>query len=495
MNNTPLPYASPESLGIPSAALSNFISHLQEHGLCMHSLMVVRHGQVALEAYWRPYDATSLNRLYSCSKSMVSIAIGCLASEGKLALSDCVTKFFPDKVPAGLHPYVAATTIRDLLLMATPHLFAKVTYGPQDPDWAATFFNTPPTHLPGKIFSYDTTATTLLTIIVERLAGKPFIEYLRPIMLDPMGCSREMTCIETPCGHSWGGSGVLATTRDFAKFGLVLLNGGSFNGQQLLPADYVREATAYQIDNSTAEYDAEHSQGYGYQFWRTTRNGFGCFGMGSQYAICLPEKDLVLITTADTQGSMTAGSNIFHALWHLLYPALADAPLPAAESAAARLAAQVADLKFALPQGGLTSPLAARVHGRTFVMEPGELPISRACFTFEGDRGTMAYDTPRGHHVLSFGFGHYHKQRFPERGYSGKRIGTPQEEGLECYTAAAWVAPDSLVLRCWITDLHIGNLKANIVFDESGTNVTIVMVKAAEWFLDDYTGFVSGHVE
>lgn len=488
----PLPSDLPGNLGIPPEAISRFIARLQETGLCMHSILILRRGAVAAEAYWNPYNADSLNRLYSCSKSFVSAAIGCLASEGRLALTDPVVKFFPDKVPADLHPYVAQTTIRDLLLMATPHLFAKVTYSPRDPDWADTFFRTPPTHLPGKIFSYDTTATVMLAIIAERLAGGPFLEYLRPRLLDPMGCSRDMTCIQSPCGYSWGGSGVLATTRDFAKFALVCMNGGRHGGRQLLPEAYIREATSRQIDNSVAEYDIEHRQGYGYQFWRTTHNGFACFGMGSQYAICLPDKDFILVTTGDTQGCTTAGAHIFGALWGELYPSLADGPLPSDPAAQERLQAQIGGLALPLPVGATRSPMAERVSGRRYVMTPGELPISSVEFSFEGDLGSMAYETPSGNHVLSFGFGRQHSLKFPESSYSGMRIGVPKTEGYDCLSAAAWVDEHSLAITTWIVDSHIGNLKINVVFGEPEGTVTIMMVKAAEWFLDGYTGFVSG---
>ncbi len=488
----PLSVDTPENLGIPSEAIARFIEKLQAKRLCMHSVMLLRHGAVAAEAYWKPYDAESLNRLYSCSKSFVSAAIGCLEAEGKLKLNDRVTQFFPDKAHAHLHPYVAQTTIRDLLMMATPHLFAKVTYSRHEPDWADTFFKTPPTHLPGKIFSYDTTATVMLTIIAERLAGVPFLEYLRPRLFEPMGCSADLTCIQTPCGYSWGGSGVLATTRDFAKFALVCMNGGRHGGRQLLPEAYLRAATSRQIDTSVAESDIEHSQGYGYQFWRLTHNGFACYGMGSQYAICLPDVDFILVTTGDTQGSITAGAYIFEALWSELYPYLSPTPLPGNRQAQETLQDVIGKLALPTATGAMQSPVADRVNGKSYVMTPGELPISRMRFTFADGLGTMEYDTPSGHHALSFGFGRQHAQKFPESDYSGAKIGVPDTQGYDCQSSAAWTDANALSILTYMTDRHIGNLKTNVVFDDAAGTVTVMMTKAAEWFLDGYTGFVSG---
>jgi CubicO group peptidase (beta-lactamase class C family) len=500
-DSKPLPTHTPERVGIPSEAILRFLDRLRQHRLCMHSVMVLRSGCVALEAYWKPFDADTLHRLYSCSKSYVSVAVGILEGEGKLALDDRVVTFFPDKAPADLHPYIARTTIRDLLMMATPHLFGNVTYNRDAADWAATFFNTPPTHLPGKVFSYDTTATVMLTIIIERLAGMPFLEYLRPRLLDPMGCSPDSWCIQTPCGYSWGGSGVMATTRDFAKFALVCMNRGRYGDRQLIPEDYIVAATSRQIDNSVAEYQLEHTQGYGYQFWRTTHNGFACLGMGCQLAICLPDKDFILVTTADAQGDPTASAVIFDSLWSEIYPHLSGQALPENARANAKLQAATETLELTLAEGQTTSPVAARVSGRRFVVRtPGHLAIRWLRFVFQGDGGTMEYENETGRHELGFGFGRHHEQKFPETHYSGRKIGTPLGEGYPCYNSAAWVGEGALVIRSYLIGAHVGNLRISVAFEEGGARgargtVTLLMNKAAEWFLDGFSGFVSAEEE
>lgn len=488
-----LPHDTPENLGIPSGAIRGFYDTLRNESMCMHGVLLLRHGRIASEAYWKPFDYDSLHRMYSCSKSFVSVAVGCLAAEGKLDLDDPVVKFFPDKAPKALHPYIAQTTLRDLLKMATPHRFGKVTYRPEAPDWAATFFDTPPTHLPGKIFSYDTTATVMLTILAERIAGMPFLEYLRPRLFEPMGCSPDMDCIETPDGYSWGGSGVLCTARDFAKFALVCMREGRHNGQQLLPSAYLLQAVSRQIDTQEAESMQEKVQGYGYQFWRISHNGFACLGMGGQFAICLPEKDFILITTADTQGVPTASATIFNALWKEVYPYLSDHPLPADPAAQVLLKEDLRDLSLPLVKGKRSSSVAARVSGKTYHVTPGELQMRTVRFAFENNLGTMEYENDTGRHELRFGFGHQHRQSFPETHYYGKRIGVPLGKGYDCHNSAAWVDENSLVIRTWITDIHIGNLKTNAVFDSHAGTVTVLMSKAAEWFLDGYSGFASGH--
>ena len=486
------PVASPASAGIPAAAIERFMTRLENKRLPMHSVLMLRHGTLLFESYRRPFDRDRKHRLYSTSKSFVSVAIGILAGDGLLSLDDPVTKFFPDKVPADLHPYTAAATIRDLLRMATPHYYGACTYSPAAPDWADTYFQAKPTHLPGKIFSYDTTATTMLSIIVERVSGKEFTDFLRDRLFIPAGMSEDITCIETPCGHEWGGSGVLATPRDLMKFAYTCMNGGRIHGQQLIPEDYIRAATSRQIDNTLTAGDAEHSFGYGYQFWRTRHNGFACRGMGSQLAVCLPDQDFILVTTGDTQSYPAACGIIYEALWREIYPYLtSDAPVEDDEAANEALKAKWDGREILCIAGAPSSPKEAEINGRTFVFTEANQPgFRKARFTFGDGEGTIEYENATGAHTLRFGFGHQVRQRFPETHYFGKRIGTPSGEGYDCVVSAAWVSEDTLYIQCFSIDDHIGTCKMSFAFNDGCC--TLFFGKNAEWFFDEYQGFGTG---
>ena len=137
------PASSPENLGVPSLAVLSFIERIDREQTCMHGFLLLRKGQIAAEGYWAPYDENSMHRMYSVSKSFVSLAIGLMFDEGKICLDDRVVQFFKDKIPQNIHPYLAQSTIRDLLVMATPH--TTNSYTQYDSDWAATFFNQAPT--------------------------------------------------------------------------------------------------------------------------------------------------------------------------------------------------------------------------------------------------------------------------------------------------------------------------------------------------------------
>lgn len=129
---------SPESAGIPGDAVSRFINRLAARQIPMHSLLLMRHDKLVFEGYYAPYDARTLHRMFSISKSFTSIAIGLLAEEGRLSLEDPIIKHFPEKLPKQVHPWIAAMTIKDMLMMRSCH--AATTYKLDlNSDWVESF--------------------------------------------------------------------------------------------------------------------------------------------------------------------------------------------------------------------------------------------------------------------------------------------------------------------------------------------------------------------
>ena len=108
---TPAP--SSESLGIPSRAILNFLQRIDAERIGMHGFLLVRRNRIAAEGYWAPWSADRKHRMYSVSKSFVSLAVGMLIDEGRLTLDDRVADYFPDKLPEKLHPWLASSTVRN----------------------------------------------------------------------------------------------------------------------------------------------------------------------------------------------------------------------------------------------------------------------------------------------------------------------------------------------------------------------------------------------
>jgi CubicO group peptidase (beta-lactamase class C family) len=473
---------SPESLGIPSTAILNFLRRIDSERICMHGFLLVRRNQIAAEGYWAPWSADRKHRMYSISKSFVALAVGMMIDEGKLTLDDRVAEYFPDKVPEKLHPWHAASTVRDLLMMATAH--STNSYTRNDPDWVWTFFNRPASHPPGTIFAYDTAATVVLTATVERLAGIPFLDYMRPRFLDRIGFSADAWCVRTPEGGSWGGSGVICTLRDMAKVALSCMNGGMWGEERVLPEEYVRAATSKQIDNSI-----RGNSGYGYQIWRDEENGFSFRGMGSQYAICFPDKDFLFTCIADTQGA-PSGSAIPDVMWEELYPHLADVPLAENRDAYAELSDKIKRLAVLPLPGNLDASARSVVDDAWYALEDNPMGITRMRLSFRGDQGTWEYTNGQGDNVLPFGIGRVLCGKFPQRNYFGEQIGSTPGIEYECMASAAWIDEQTLNLEVYITDNYLGGLRISFAF--KGEEIGVFMTKQAEWFLDEYDGFAGG---
>ncbi len=476
------PAPSPESLGIPSKAILNFLQRIDAERIGMHGFLLVRHNKIAAEGYWPPWSAKRKHRMYSVSKSFVALAVGMMIDEGRLTLDDPVADFFPDKLPDNLHPWLAASTVRDLLRMATPH--SSTSYTRDDPDWVWTFFNRTPSHPPGTIFSYDTAATVVLTATVERLAGMPFLDYMRPGFLERIGFSPDAWCVRTPEGGSWGGSGVICTLGDMARVALACMNGGMWGKERVLPEVYVDAATARQIDNTI-----RGNSGYGYQIWREPANGFSFRGMGSQYALCFPDREFLFACIADTQGT-PAGSTIPDVMREEIYPFLSDAPLPEDRDAQAALADKIERLAVLPIPGGLDARVASEVSGVWYGLEENPMGITRMRLSFQGDRGTWEYSNGQGDNLLPFGFGRVLSGKFPQRNYFGEQIGSVPGIEYDCLASAAWVDEQTLNMEVSITDIYLGGLRISFAF--KGEEIGIFMTKQAEWFLDEYNGFAGG---
>lgn len=484
--------ASPEALGIPSRALLAFLSELDAQRLPMHTVLLLRGRALAMEACWKPFDRDFEHRLYSSSKTFVSAAIGILAGEGRLALSDRVADYFPEYVTPETHPWVLETTIEDCLTMRTP--FEGCNYSLSDKEWVRSFFTCPNvSHPPGTVFRYNTGATVVLNGLAEKLTGLKLFDFLRERVLDELGFSAGAHMLERPEGGHWGGSAVIATARDFAAFVRLLLDGGRCGDKQLIPEWYVRRATSAVTDNRMDSSEPDMSYGYGYQIWRT-RDGFMLYGMGAQLGIGIPGTDVVLVTTGDTQAVSGGVNLVINAFYNLVAPYIAPGALPEDPEGAGLLSAKLASLSLALPAGEPDDPAAAELYGRTFVFGENRMKLRSLRVDADGDGGVLSYVNDAGEKRLPFGIGRQALGEFPELrpGYWGERIGVLSGRKYKCAAAAAW-SHGALIIQCFVIDEYFGTLKLQLT--PKNGRLTVLGAKAAEGFMDEFRGFAVGAPE
>lgn len=293
--------------------LTPFEAAFRADSMDIHSIMVVRHGKVVAEQWWSAGAPDSLHIMNSVSKSFTASAVGFGVAEGLLSLDDRVAGFFPDMVPAERDPRLDSMTVRHLLIMATGQ--EREQPGAMD-SWIAEFLAQPLVNAPGTTFNYNSFATYMLSAIMQKVSGQKITEYLQTRLFDPLAIKR-YNWLESPEGIPLGGWGLYITTEDMAKFGQLFLQNGVWNGVQLLPAGWVEEASTWKIANGDNP-DSDWNQGYAYQMWRCRHNAYRADGMGGQLIVVMPDKDAVVVVTAQL-GDMQPEINL---VWEHILTAL-----------------------------------------------------------------------------------------------------------------------------------------------------------------------------
>lgn len=480
---------TPEQMGISSRHVLAFYKELDQRCLSTHSVILSRGNEFFSECYYAPFHKDFKHRIYSTTKSFVSVAIGFCQQDGLLELDDPFSKFFPE------HPAIHNGTIRQMLQMETSLDNSGGWFVSGTKNRTDFYFTKQPQKLPGTLFRYDSSASYMLGVIVERLTGKPFLKYLQEKVLDDIGFSKDAYCLQCPGGNSWGDSGIMCTLRDLWLFARFVLNKGTWNGKRYLNEKYLTQATTCNgVTNAYGFFDMHGTQGYGYQFWGATNGCFATKGMGNQFAICDPAHDLIFVINSDNQGNPLGYEYIHQAFFRHIFANIGE-PLPEDTQAKAELDAYIASRKlFVLPESK-TSPLAEKISGKTFLCEENPTGIKWFKLDMHGDEGTFTYENATGEKTMTFGFGHNVFHKFPEEGYSDM-IGTFAAPGnrYDAAFSADWPNEKTLRIRVQIIDKYFGNLGMLFGF-QSENAVTVRMEKTAEAFLNEYAGLITAKVE
>lgn len=318
MTKNSLPRSSPDAERVSPEAIAALLSAAENYG-GIDSVMVVRNGNVIAEQWWPPAAADEPHILWSVSKSFTSAAVGIAIDEGRFGLDHRVVVLLPDNVPAEPSPNLELMTVRDLLTMTSGHGAESLPdeMREREVDWLDWVLAQPVPHEPGTTFVYNSGATYLCSAIVQHTTGENLLAYLQPRLLEPLGISG-MTTERSPQGIDCGGWGMFATTEDLAKFGQLYLQGGIWEGQQLLPADWVRASGSRLADTEAAGTSPDWKQGYGYYFWQCRHGAFRADGKDGQFIVVLPELELVVAMTAQLEDA--AGE--LDLLWEKLLPGI-----------------------------------------------------------------------------------------------------------------------------------------------------------------------------
>lgn len=277
---------------------------------------------------YRVFAADSIHDLRSISKSVTSLLLGiALGDDFETALSRPIIEYFPEFADQ-VAPGVEQVTLHQVLTMSAgfkwnemvmPYAYEKNDerrlYDEPDP---VQYALTRPLHTkPGESWYYNGGMTMVVAALIEKISGRPFLEFAREKLGDPLGISKS--------DMEWRGlgiwrsrptlpsaaSGLRATARDLAKIGSLVLNEGRWKGRQIVPRAWILASTQRHMEQSFPTIWSLYGiYGYGYQWWHGNFSGeYGDFtaitavGYGGQRLFVIPEKKLVVTIFAGNYGN------------------------------------------------------------------------------------------------------------------------------------------------------------------------------------------------
>jgi CubicO group peptidase (beta-lactamase class C family) len=315
--------AAPKDHGIDTAPLGDALTRAAYAHV--RSVLLVRHGYLVFEHYRHGLDQSSGHDVRSVTKSVVGALVGIALAEGKIkSLEQTVGELLPAQLPKDADPRVAGVTVRELLTMTSglPSNAAIIDDAVwNSPDWIRYILSMRLDTDPGSHFAYTDQGAHLLSAIVANAAGQSTLAFARATLFVPLGIRTDgafepvlggkidqseldayqragMAWPVDPQGYHYGGAFLRLPARDLAKVGYLYLNGGRWDGTQVIPADYVAAATS--PDGSSPNLTA----GYGWLWWVGTEDGhrtFAAQGHGGQYIHVVPDLDLVTVITSDPE--------------------------------------------------------------------------------------------------------------------------------------------------------------------------------------------------
>ena len=316
----PLERSTPEAEGVPTSFLYNLLFELGSAKKSeLHHFLVLRHGKVICESSFSPYRRGEWHTTYSMSKTFTGMAIGLLYDDEKLKLNDKVVDIFGDLTNLWQMVKLRDMTVENLLTMTSGVDFNEGGSMVGD-EWIKGFLSASLKNNAGKVFDYNSMNTYLLSAIVTKITGMTLYDFLKERIFDKIGISQ---CFweTSPEGITKGGWGMFIRPEDAAKLGLLYLNKGKWEGEQLISEEYVNMATSKQVEN-------EHF-GYGYQLWMGCREKSYLFdGMMGQDVRVYPDLDMIIVNFAGDSVVFHSGEADAIIEKYMENPEISDKALP-----------------------------------------------------------------------------------------------------------------------------------------------------------------------
>ncbi|MBN1813270.1 MAG: serine hydrolase [Anaerolineae bacterium] len=289
--------STPEEQDMDPALLAQMFGAIDDRSLDVHGVVIVRNGTIVAERYYAPFQQDTRHVLYSVTKSFTSALVGIAIGEGYIdGVDQPVLDFFPERTFANIDRRKEAMTLEHLLTMTAgldwEEGMPAYTAMYQSGDWVGCVLDAPMVTEPGEQFVYCSGCSHVLSAIVQETTGMSTLEYALSRLFRPLGIAT-VSWESDDDGIRIGGWGLNLTPRDMAKFGYLYLNDGVWDGQQVVPAEWVRTSVEKHVET-------DDDLGYGYQWWTyPSLDAYAAIGRDAQLIFVIPDQDVVAVFTAE----------------------------------------------------------------------------------------------------------------------------------------------------------------------------------------------------
>jgi CubicO group peptidase (beta-lactamase class C family) len=254
----------------------------------------------------------------SASKSFLSALVGIAIREGYIqSVDQTAAEFLPTYFVASQYPRKLHITLRDLLTMRPGFSYQDAIYDLSG-DWLATAISYPLASEPGSEFNYSTISSHILSAVLTKATGMSTCEFACQYLFQPIGITID-NWSQDPQGYYLGGVAMYFTPRELARFGLLYLHDGIWDGHQVIPSEWIAESMTRQVDETGFP-----GVSYGYHWWLESAAGhevYGAIGHGGQTIRIVPDLHLVVVTTADSYAP-AQGIEVFPLLEEYVIPSI-----------------------------------------------------------------------------------------------------------------------------------------------------------------------------
>ncbi|HXJ43967.1 MAG TPA: serine hydrolase [Bryobacteraceae bacterium] len=376
--------STPEEQGLDSQVLAGMVDNIAQKHLNVHSVTVIRHGNVVLDAYFYPYRPTATHDVASVSKSITAAITGSAVDKGLIRVDQTMLSFFPQEAPADPDPQKQKITVANLLNMQSG-LDCGFAPGEQELEqmrrtntWVRFTLALPMKYEPGGKFGYCSPGYHVLSSIITAATHQPEADFGKKYLFEPLGIKDVVwPPDEEGRTHGWGDSHFYP--RDFGKIGYLYLHDGMWDGRQIVSKEWVKKSITKQADPGRGA-----GGGYGYGWWLANTAGmeeFGGNGRGGQKVAVWPGKDMIVIVTGGGYPASEVGPAIARSI-------KADQPLPANAAASTELKAKVAEVaKAPAPTATPDLPaMAEKVSGSFYELPRNSSRLDGLSLTFKGNK-------------------------------------------------------------------------------------------------------------